>query len=686
MQVWVNIYDPTYTVMVANRLRPIRASYKRKLDEAGLGRATFAIDPRALAEVSVRRVAEVWLSDVKLEWDGSNFHNVPYSRKLGAFVIESVTPDAMARTITVRGPGFMSKLIDKITLPGLAYDNQSVASVLSDLAGLAGWTVSSEVALSSQNISVRFAGENVLRAVRFIAEAQGLHIRESDTAKEFEAGAFGDVNSHALFVKGDSGEMALRRDAPMMIKSANITEESADVVNKVFAYGGGDGDAALSMELASSSRGFVDSEGANGRTHWFVADSASRSLYGEIARRLDIKRINPTEASDTALTFASVGVADAAKAWLDRHSLPYERLGLQVENVNDVINPGDKVHVTYQDVINLYGVPYQERDIDTPYFVMSVEEGVSEAGLEVKLEVANVDRYMNSAAEIVVGLVDSVEIQNVNLQPYPAPYYFPAGIAPIDTTTGYESSFIVNTQAVRLNSAKVFIFRSSWTAIASSAASGGGSSVSSASGGGSSVSSASGGGSSVSSASGGGSSPTSAGGGDHRHLMFETKGTWITPIGSYGGRVMDAVDGAISSHTVIMPNAGDDDMYTAGSSGTHTHDVTIPSHTHDVTIPSHTHDVTIPSHTHDAEFTEVTVDDGENLLEDVTLKIDGVAVSTGLFPDGNTDDYAEVDITDALLAGTLRGVHSIEVECAEGRGDIYCVLFIDIDVSRVRVS
>lgn len=625
MQVWVNIYDPTYTTIVANRLRPIRASYKRKMDEAGIGRATFAIDPRALAEVSVRRVVEIWLSDVKLTWDGSNYNKTPYSRMLGAFVIESVSPDPQSRTITVRGPGYMSKLIDKITLPGLAYENETVADVLDDLASLAGWTVSSEAALSSINISVRFAGDNVLRAMRFIAEAQGIHIREStDTAKEIDAGYFGDVNSHAIWVKGDSAEMAFRKDAPMIISSANITEESSDVVNKCFVYGGGDGDAALTMELATGSRGFIDSETANGRTHYFTADSGSISLYGEIARRLDVKRINPTDATDAALTYASIAVADAGKAWLDRHAYPYESLGLSVQNVNETINPGDKCHITYQDVINLLGVPYQERDIDTPYYVISVEESVSAGGLECNLEVANIDRYEESAAEIIVGMVDSIEVQNVNIQPYPAPYYFPAGVAPIDTSTGYQSQFIVNTQTVRLNSAKAYIFRSSWTAVAGVAAAGG----------------------------------------NHRHKIAS-----LQSAAPFNGAALSNVTMQFSStnsvgspayFTTAIAMSVAADMYTEGDSSTHTHDT---------------------------EFNAVQVDDGANLLEDVTLKIDGDTISTGIFPMGNTDDYAEIDITDALQgASSLRGVHTIEVECGTGRGDIYCVLFIDVDVSRVRVS
>jgi hypothetical protein len=616
MQAWVDIWDANYTQRVGNRLRPIMASYKRKLDEAGMGRATFAIDPRALSIIQVRRIAEVWLSDTKLEWDsgGTSFEKVPYSRMIGAFVIEDVSPSPKERTITIRGAGVMSKLIDTIALPGLAFENQTVATVLSELAALAGWTVDADAALSSQFISLRFAGENVLRALAAVVESQGIHMRESSTVQELQAGAFGDVNSHAEYMKGDGGESAFRKDAPMMIRSADIRESSSDVVNKVYVYGGGDGDAALTMAL--SDRSFVDSETANGRTHYFIANGASMSAYGVIERRLDIKRISPTSPSDAAEVYGANALADGGKAWLDRNAFPYELLKLQVQNVNETIAPGDKVHVTYKEVINLLGVPYQERDIDEPYWIMAVEESISSQGLEVALEVANLDRYERNASDIVVGMVDSINVQNINIQPYPAPYYWSAPAAPIDTVTPYSIQFAVNQQAVRLNQAIAYIFRRSWTAI----------------------------------------SGIAEAGGDHNHRVATTAGTNVALEGMFG-RVMNAkrLDG--TSHSLVIPNASNDDIYTEGNSGTHTHDFT---------------------------FSSVQTDDAENLLEDVMLKIDGNVIAAGLFPDGSTDDYAEVDITDALKAGTLRGFHEAEVSCASGRGDIYMIFFIDIDVSRVR--
>jgi hypothetical protein len=616
MQAWIDIWDANYSQRVGNRLRPIMASYKRKLDEAGMGRATFAIDPRALSIIDVRRIAEVWLSDTKLEWDSgsTSYKKVPYSRMIGAFVIEDVSPNPNERTITIRGAGVMSKLIDTIALPGLAFENETVANVLSELAALAGWTVDADPALSSQFISLRFAGENVLRALAAVVESQGIHMRESAVVQEIQAGAFGTVNSHAEYMKGDAGESAFRKDAPMMIRSADIRETSADVVNKVYVYGGGDGDAALTMAL--SERSFVDSEELNGRRHYFIADGASMSAYGVIARRLDIKRISSTSPSDAAEIYAANALADGGKAWLERNSFPYELLKLRVQNVNETIAPGDKVHVTYKEVINLLGVPYQERDIDEPYWIMAVEESISSQGLEVGLEVANLDRYERNASDIVVGMVDSINVQNINIQPYPAPSYWSAPAAPIDTATPYNVQFAVNQQAVRLNQAIAYIFRRSWTAI----------------------------------------SGIADAGGDHRHTVFLSAGTNVSLAGMMG-RVMEARKPDLTLHACVIPNAADADILTEASSGTHTHAF---------------------------EFDSVQTDDAANLLEEVTLKIDNNVVSAGLFATGSTEDYAEVDITDALKAGVLRGFHELEISCATGRGDIYAIIFIDIDVSRVR--
>lgn len=135
--------------------------------------------------------------------------------------------------------------------------------------------------------------------------------------------------------------------------------------------------------------------------------------------------------------------------------------------------------------------------------------------------------------------------------------------------------------------------------------SGGGTTATSSSGGGTSTSTQSGGGTSRSTNSGGGTTESSSSGGDHRHRMFSAVGFTDNP--SPGGSVLLA---AANGHR-IMVNEGTAaglDYHTAGSSGNHSHNVTVPNHSHDFAVPEHSHDFTTPNHTHDVSIPNHTHD------------------------------------------------------------------------------
>lgn len=618
MRIWCDVYNPTYTERVGSGpLLPLSAGFARKLDEAGNGSATFAVDPRSLAILRPRYILEIWLSDLKM--------NEVITRKLGAFIIDTIRANDRERTITVKGPGVMVKMVDKITLPGLAFEAEAVGDVLDTLAALAGWTVSHSGL--TDLISVRFSGENVLKGIAVVAESQGIHIRTSSTVNQIEAGSFGtNPSNHEIhYVEGDAAEIPFRSDTPILLTAAEVIEESSEIANYLLPMGGGEGDAALTLEAAynASSRAYIDRITLNGRYHYIIKDAASVAEYGQIERRLNIKRLAPTDSTDAAVLSASNALADASYQWLQRHKETYEQLRVSVANVNSEIKPGQKIRVLYQGVLNRGGIPYQWRNIDADYWVMSVEESVSNSGVEVKLDIANIDRYMTDAAGIVVGMMDAVNVEQVSAVPYPALYSWGPFQNPIDDSIVISFQFPVFDNTVKLNSVKMYVIRDYWTAVAG----------------------------------------TASAGGDHRHLMFETKGTWISPIGSYGGRVMDAVEGDISSHTVIMPNASDNDMYTAGSSG---------------------------DHTHDTEFSEVQQDNVKP--EGLAIAVNGESVVSGLFPDDGGDEYinadvAVIDITDAVRSvPDVRTWHDVDISCSTNRGDISVVFLIDVDISKVRTS
>lgn len=220
--------------------------------------------------------------------------------------------------------------------------------------------------------------------------------------------------------------------------------------------------------------------------------------------------------------------------------------------------------------------------------------------------------------------------------------------------------------------------------VSSSTSSSGGASVQSAtssSGGGSvqSSTSESGGGSTQSSSAGGGQ--TSSANGDHRHLMFIAgSGAFATPASLQMYTAAGSSAGGDGRTIGIANNdLSSGNLYTAGSSGNHshtvsnhTHSVTIPSHTHrvSVTIPAHTHRVSIdiPAHTHEVSITipghthEIIygIFEYDNLPDKLQIKVDGKVIGT------DATDITRYDIIPYLHQESdetvSRGEHTIEIK------------------------
>jgi len=209
--------------------------------------------------------------------------------------------------------------------------------------------------------------------------------------------------------------------------------------------------------------------------------------------------------------------------------------------------------------------------------------------------------------------------------------------------------------------------------VVKSTSSGGGTTKSTTSGGGTTATSSSGGGTSKSTESGGGSAPTSAAGGDHRHVMF----TRTSKLGPFDLNTFESQAGLVelSSHAQTLT--------TAGSSGNHTHSVTIPSHshsfstpnhTHSVTIPAHSHDVTIPNHNHEIDIPnhthEIELPDHTHEVKHEIIELSSTPSTVTIKVDGNTVPHTEtsgdrIDLVQYLNKDSngriVRGRHEIEI-------------------------
>lgn len=197
-----------------------------------------------------------------------------------------------------------------------------------------------------------------------------------------------------------------------------------------------------------------------------------------------------------------------------------------------------------------------------------------------------------------------------------------------DSENSAEIVFFLPDEMVRINKLSLWFETSNFRAYERAIKGGGATSVTSSSGGGTSSTSSSGGGTSSTSSSGGGTSSTSAGGGDHSHQMFKSM---IGPVIPISDALFYSKNSAGQEVSVNMPANGVD-LYTYGSSGTHshsfstpshTHDFSVPNHTHDFTIPNHTHEITLPDHTHDIEFGIFKL---QETPSEVVINVDGVEV------------------------------------------------------------
>lgn len=524
MRLWMDVWNATYTNKLGDG--PIflkSASFSRALDETGDGAAEMMdIDPRVVDLLDDRRICEIWVHETGFP-----------KRRLGAFIIEKDTAtDTQSSSTSISGRSVMVALKNKITLPGLSYNAETVEAVVEDLAELAGWTASVEAEVGSEFISVPFNGDSVLRALQVVAETMGVHLRASSNTNEIEFGAFGDLSDAYIDVTiGDGGEIHTHSDSLLLLERISILRESSQIFNWALAFPGGEGDANDYMGL--STRSFVDEISQNGRTHYIIKNDASIAEYGQIERRVDAKRMTPVDITDSAIVAAANAAADAIKAKLDRMAFPQEVLSITARNVRKTVNVGDKIYIRYRGIVDKNGIPYRYRDIDGEFWVMRASEQVGAGGITLTLEVSNIDRYQADAAGLVVGMVDAIQVQKVSVQPYPTTYPWGPFQQPIDTVTGVEFRFPIFDSVLRLNSVKAYLIRDYWTAVIGEA------------------------------------------GGVHRHLIASAGATSNSVNGEqiFGYDFPTTIDGAgVMRLAMIIRGAGSlEDIYTAGESDAHSH-------------------------------------------------------------------------------------------------------------------
>jgi len=517
---WAEVYNAAYSAPKTNNVIPLATA---RITRAFDGPGSIDIDSpvigleflaRAHDLLTVKSVVEIWWQEEP---------KTPILK--GAMVVEKrqFVEDAQGFRLKATGSDVMSLLLNKSTNYARSYADQTVQTVVSALLTLAGWTASYDSV--SGNISTRFDGASVLKALQAIASQKGYHMRLTSTFKTLEFGAFGDSNGYTLRkFEGDHPEVE-RASTVIPIESMKVLDNSADIVNKIYPSGAGDGDSFLTLEQSTAVTTYTrqSETGPDGRTVYYYSDSTSITAYGTIEARVNFKKIAPTGASATEVANASDDLAIAANEWLARHKDPVEQLTVHVFKPDVNFAVGDKVAVDYIGVVNQNGVPNTLVDISGDYWILSVDESLSMSGESVALDLSNIDRVAMGEEQIIVGQVDAIDVQEVGYQATLNKYVWGPYQSPMDASNTGTSEFIIDDQTVDIDKVTLYITTTPFGSTAKSAA--------------------------------------------HRHQMFN----WISSNADLAGNNIfsAAADaGAVGSTTVVLAVASSvGDIYTVSADG-----------------------------------------------------------------------------------------------------------------------
>lgn len=462
--------------------------------------------------------------------------------------------------------------------------------------------------------------------------------------------------------------------------------DPSNIVNRLYALGYGEGVNQLTIEKVNGGRAYIE-------------NTASIAEYG-LGQYVWVDR----RFEDAPTLLAS------AKAFLEEWSVP--RVSYSVKAVDlssltglsiDKFTVGKVVRIVDPEIgtftarivneakADIYGAP---GDIDLEIANTKANIGTSLADVERRQEINEV--YAQGATNMLIySYEDNADAQNAAIIRFKLPdemvrinklelTYETAEFRTYSRAIGGGGAIVSSTSA----GGAVVKSTSAGGAVVKSTSSGGGSTATSSSGGGTTATSTNGGGVAKSTASGGATTQSSAAGGDHRHVMFQTTGT----VPSSGGEPVlantaGAVFFALDGNTPTMTS-----FSTHGSSGNHSHSVTVPSHTHDFDVPSHSHNVSIPNHTHNvvipahthsidipshqhdidipAHQHEITLPNHTHEIEHgifklnrtpsrVTIKVDGVTVPiTATYGDSiDLIPYLPLDSENRVT----RGWHTVEI-------------------------
>lgn len=556
----------------------------------------------------------------------------------------------MTATLTISGPTIVQELLWTNTLLGRVYTAATISSIIADLVSGTGWAAVVDAPHSTKTLSIRFDGKSRWAAILEVANIVGAHVREDPIAKTITIGSFGTAGGFRLLNPGVVGP-AFREQANLgIVGSIKVEEDSATLVNSIIPLGQGEGINAFSMRWSTRSvaggypYNISSAAGPDGNTYYYLEDAASVAAYGRRQIVASFKDIGPIANSPTAFENASNALYDLCATHLQRRKDP-----ITVYDVAAIVNKaapilvGDTLRLDYKGVAtDEDGERTLWLSVDEDLIILEKAVQYLDSNLStVRLKVADVDRWLLSDVELIIGELESLGAMRVNVKLYT--FVLPHGsfVDSIQTSGSHWLDYEIryNDAVALLHACWLDVHLSGLKANATAASSGGGST------------------------SGDGGGQTSSSHSGHTHsLTGSTVSVSDHVHTSLAGSTNDANPDTPHSHTLDSSGA-------AGLDGSHGHSVSGAtassggSHTH--SVDDHNHSVS--AHTHGLTY---------GIFRDTlpspatwTLWINGVDRTVALGGPW-TADVDELDITTYLLDANghpLRQVNDLQIRTSASK-------------------
>jgi hypothetical protein len=291
-------------------------------------------------------------------------------------------------------------------------DPMAAASLLAAEMAFApvGWSVTGT---PSEAVYLAFAGESVLAALGKLAAQLGDHFRlDSGLTLTWLPKTTAPVASGIRAMGTIPNPTSVGSDT-CLITHLQRKRDASKQASRVYAYGGGNNNARVTLATATYTLPAGYSYGTDGIGAYIKHDAA------DAANRIDaIQTFQDVAAVSTATGHAASAtnaLAQTAAAWLARHVDVYYSYDLEVTAVSQAILPGQTMRVVHDQFLAGRRIAVVDADL----LVLGVKKRLDAEGTArvVSLTVANSDRWPEDDDHMVAGNAIRTQSQSAHLQP-----------------------------------------------------------------------------------------------------------------------------------------------------------------------------------------------------------------------------------------------------------------------------